>query len=73
MASNFTLSDCLKTPRSQPCWDCAKACGGCVWSEKFQPIPGWVATERPMSYNGKTKATSYAIQYCPEFEPEVPR
>lgn len=72
MASDFTLADCM-VKTGQPCWDCAKACGGCVWSEKLEPVPGWVAHERVMSYNGKTTVTSYAIKYCPEFVPEVPR
>lgn len=75
MASDFTLKDCCVKPHAQPCWDCAKACGGCTWSEKLEPVPGWVAKKRVRYHkaNGQMlEDVSYAIKYCPEFEPEVP-
>ena len=40
------------------CWDCAKSCGGCSWSARFEPVPGWV-----------TEKTTNGIRVvdCPEF------
>lgn len=73
MASNFTLADCYVRRYDQPCWDCAKACGGCSWSAKLEPVPGWIAAERYIPYNSRTKTTTYKIMYCPEFEAEAPR
>jgi hypothetical protein len=51
---------------SQPtlCWDCAKATGGCRWSDQFQPIEGWTAvpTLTDKLYE------SYIVIDCPEFK-----
>lgn len=41
MAADIKLSDCYIAPYSQPCWDCINACGGCLWSAKGEPVPGW--------------------------------
>lgn len=71
MASTFRLEDCYVKPNQQLCWNCKNACGGCSWSQKFEPIPGWVAEERVLYHRGngiKNKTTSYSIRYCPEFE-----
>ena len=27
------------------CFDCQLAIGGCEWSAKFEPVPGWTAEE----------------------------
>ena len=60
--------------KTQPCWGCKRACGGCSWSQDFTPIPGWVATETLV---GSSKCgreyKSYQIEKCPEFEPDDPR
>lgn len=69
----FTLADCM-VKTGQPCWDCAKACGGCSWSAKLEPIPGWTAREKSYPAHGMGQpTTTYAIKYCPEFEPEARR
>lgn len=47
----------------QPCWQCAKACGGCSWSLNFTPIDGWGAEAMTDKYGELT----YKIVYCPEF------
>lgn len=55
----------------QLCWICAKACGGCSWTEidystgkaRFEPISGWDATYNAVS-------GSYSIKSCPEYEAE---
>ena len=48
----------------QPCWDCQNACGGCSWSQGFQPVQGWVAESY---YIVADDQYSYDIKYCPEF------
>ena len=90
MASNFRLDELIrrypprekkqkKAPKvefqfKQPCWDCANACGGCEWSLRFEPVPGWDATptSRVLKVGGKGKggtrvASSFVIHYCPKF------
>ena len=72
MAANIKLSDCLIAPHRQPCWDCANACGGCSWSEKGEPVPGWKAEPIIIRNNmGRDpddfSAKSYRIYACPKF------
>lgn len=72
MAANIKLSDCLIAPHRQPCWDCANACGGCEWSSKFQPVPGWDASPVIQKFHGGGTPRdyltgSYAIRACPKF------
>lgn len=49
--------------KPQLCWGCAKACGGCSWSKRFEPVPGWTAV--PTLLCGRIP--SYRITECPEF------
>lgn len=42
------------------CWHCEKACGGCSWADRFEPVEGWVARKGNISYN---------VRKCPEYEP----
>ena len=53
----------------QPCWTCAKACGGCIWSRYGKPIPGWKANDSFIPSNGDY-AKTYEIIYCPEYVKE---
>ena len=57
--------------KSQPCWVCTKACGGCFWSKYLVPIEGWKAVEHIVheKKNGGDFRT-YRILYCPEFNHE---
>ena len=50
----------------QPCWTCARACGGCCWSRDFKPVPGWIAKKTFIPGNGDL-AESYKIISCPEY------
>lgn len=52
------------------CWDCAKACGGCSWSDHFEhsPVPGWEAEETHLRLDNNGNGTSYIVLSCPEFE-----
>lgn len=63
------------------CFDCARACGGCPWSEydpeaervRFQTIPGWTAekvTLQPVGQQGFVE--TYHITDCPLFRPDPP-
>ena len=45
------------------CWDCKKACGGCRWSDKLLPVPGWTAKETTNKIG-----VSYIVLECPQFE-----
>ena len=65
-----------KKPRRTParaniCFDCKNACGGCSWSARFEPVPGWTATPTRFKYFDKAKNTKWTdtfhITECPEF------
>jgi len=45
------------------CWDCAKAIGGCSWSNSLKPVKGWTAVKVK-----KTETESFRVIKCPEFE-----
>ena len=50
----------------QLCWRCAKACGGCAWSDSDLPVFGWDA-EPTIVKDSQGDYTSYRIKKCPEF------
>ena len=52
--------------KEQPCWTCAKACGGCSWSRDLTPVKGWEAVQSTV----RKREKSYRILYCPEYEEE---
>lgn len=51
----------------QLCWMCAKACGGCAWSDNLTPVKGWDAKMVPYKKQGVQEVT-WQIYDCPEFE-----
>lgn len=65
------------------CFDCRRACGGCSWSEldpdtgkpRFQPVPGWTA--KPVRLNigtttcGRVMVDTYHITACPLFSDDT--
>lgn len=57
--------------RQQLCWSCAKACGGCPWSDRFEPVQGWDAESCRRVYRDAAVGTryidSYTIRECPEY------
>lgn len=74
MANSFSLASCYVKHQPQICWECAKACGGCTWSAKFEPVAGWSAVKTAVCHvsHGKREwAETYRISSCPEFEQEV--
>lgn len=40
---------------------------GCEWSTKFQPVPGWVATETTILCGCAAPTLSYCVHECPKF------
>lgn len=56
------------TGRRQLCWDCAKACGKCSWSQSFKPVEGWDAEPTVIFTQCRINVIpSYYIRGCPEF------
>lgn len=70
--------------RTNICFDCQRACGGCSWSawdpvtEKpmFRPVPGWTATPSKVDNAKGRKAKpvwTYHVTACPLFVRDEPR
>ena len=55
MVNKFTL-----------CWECAKATGGCRWSNAGLPVKGWTAEF--VKANNSKFFDSYHVIECPEFK-----
>lgn len=58
-----------KFHKTQLCWTCARACGGCSWSRSFTPVNGWTAEQTELyvdrgEYETHT-TVSYKITDCP--------
>lgn len=63
----------MENKKDQLCWECKNACGGCEWSARLEPVPGWTAEEVPRwIYRGnkedKELGHTYKITECPKFE-----
>lgn len=52
--------------RETLCFQCARATGGCSWSDELRPVRGWFA--RRGTVNGKPY--SYSVFRCPEYRAE---
>ena len=49
------------------CWDCAKATGGCNWSDRLCAIPGWkIIPTKKIKEN--YSYTSCIVLECPQFK-----
>lgn len=63
--------------RANICFDCARACGGCSWSARFEPVPGWTAEPVQIKYYNKSDGPlftdTYSITACPLFTPDKER
>lgn len=62
------------------CWECARACGLCPWSEykRQRPVPGWTAARKDvassMSVDGRMvsyRVESYRVSACPLYVPDA--
>lgn len=54
----------------QPCWTCVNYNGGCPWSARFEPVPGWEAKpvkRRAMPHSAKEYVDTYDIKFCPMY------
>ena len=50
------------------CWDCSNATGGCLWSKRLKPVPGWkIIPTRKTSSDGRDYASCIVLE-CPEFK-----
>lgn len=52
----------------QPCCTCKNAYGGCEWSARFEPVPGWMAEKTILDSGAERYCESYRIDYCPKYE-----
>jgi len=75
-------------PQTRPtlCWSCARACGGCSWTERdpathairFEPVKGWEAEKTTIngskSEHGEKcyryTTDSYRVVRCPLYVPD---
>ena len=50
------------------CWSCARFCGRCNWSARFEPVAGWKAEMGSLArqYGGTLK--TYMVLQCPLYE-----
>lgn len=55
--------------RTNICFDCQRACGGCSWSRNFEPVLGWEAKPSKLHSAGgrKREVWGYHITACPLF------
>lgn len=81
MAGDFKLAELVRpcrrwkaarTPEvtyqsQQLCWDCANVYGGCEWSARFEPVPGWDAIPTTRTVGGKFVEKSFSVRACPKF------
>lgn len=51
----------------QLCCTCGNAYGGCEWSARFEPVPGWTATETLLDCGAERIIKSYCITECPKY------
>ena len=50
------------------CWDCAKARGGCSWSDSLEPVEGWTAEPTTKAQFRQEPLHSFLVMECPEFK-----
>ena len=60
--------------RTNICFDCDNACGGCSWSAAgmdgkllFEPVPGWTAEKVTLNWRKGKNDFTYHITACPQF------
>ena len=59
---------------ANPCFFCKNACGKCLWSKLFVPIPGWDAEPSVIrGFSGKRYVITktFWIKKCPLFEDDT--
>ena len=65
-----------KFHKTQLCWTCARACGGCSWSHDFTPVKGWTAKKVTMYVDRGDYEThrteTYRITACPLYKDDTP-
>lgn len=66
----------MEVKKATLCWSCAKACGGCSWSDgSFTPVDGWKAKPTIVQVMngvyGIRRVDSYIVEECPEYEEDT--
>lgn len=51
--------------KTQLCETCKRACGGCSWSDKFEPVEGWDAVPTIINEGDGRIIHSFKIKNCP--------
>lgn len=58
------------------CFRCGNSCGGCSWSDRFEPVDGWRAAETIVKGDrGPLRAKqiqSFIVQECPKHKTDKP-
>lgn len=54
------------------CFSCKNAVGWCVWSARFEAVPGWDAIKTQIKGNQDNVIQSYLVRHCPLYEPDDP-
>ena len=57
--------------KSQLCWRCAYAIGGCSWSDRLKPVQGWKAKLTTRKEHDGYVFKSYRILSCPQFKSDL--
>ena len=70
----YCCDECGKNARKnkiktndQPCWQCRKATGNCLWSSELKPIKGWDAKRVIVRDINGFSCRTYKIISCPQF------
>jgi hypothetical protein len=66
---------CVPVRKTNICFDCDRACGGCSWSRNFEPVPGWTAQKVSLNMGNSARrkqryTITYSITACPLFTPD---
>lgn len=63
-----------KFHKTQLCWTCSRACGGCSWSADFTPVKGWTAKKNTVRVEKgiySHEYDSYHITECPLYKDDT--
>lgn len=65
-----------KFHKTQLCWTCSRACGGCSWSDgSYTPVKGWKAKKNTVRVEKgiySHEYDSYHITECPLYDNDTP-
>ena len=50
------------------CWSCARFCGQCSWSARFEPVKGWKARKDILGRQYGDEMVTYTVEKCPLYD-----